>query len=325
MKRNQIYESLIDKSISSMLSAIEIYNKPDFKYREETFAILAVNSWELLFKARLLKLNNYKLNSIYCYKPYINKDGSKSTKKKVLDRNRSNNPKSISVFDAIKRLELQQELPSNLKDNVEALIELRDNAVHFINIGSISKNVQELGFACIKNFIAIIRKWEPRKNLNKYNLYLMPLAYVDSKIIASSSLTLETQNFINLVKSKMINAENNDDDFDIAIKIALKFQKGNSFDAIGVQHTKDGLPVSLSEEEVRNRFPLTYGEVTKKARMRYSDFKQGQEFNRLMKGIKQNAKLYYERKLDTHNPKSQKKGFYSTNIWMELDKHYNKK
>ena len=216
-------------------------------------------------------------------------------------------------------------MPSNLKDNVEALIELRDNAVHFINIGSISKNVQELGFACIKNFIAIIRKWEPRKNLNKYNLYLMPLAYVDSKIIASSSLTLEAQNFINLVKSKMINAENNDDDFDIAIKIALKFQKGNSFDAIGVQHTKDGLPVSLSEEEVRNRFPLTYGEVTKKARMRYSDFKQGQEFNRLMKGIKQNAKLYYERKLDTHNPKSQKKGFYSTNIWMELDKHYNKK
>ena len=60
MKRNQLYESLIDKSISSMLSAIEIYNKPDFKYREETFAILSVNSWELLFKAKLFKQNNYK-------------------------------------------------------------------------------------------------------------------------------------------------------------------------------------------------------------------------------------------------------------------------
>ena len=53
MKKNPIYESLIDKSIGSMLSAIEIYNKPDFKYREETFAILAINSWELLLKARL--------------------------------------------------------------------------------------------------------------------------------------------------------------------------------------------------------------------------------------------------------------------------------
>ena len=61
MKKNKIYESLIDKSIGSMLSAIEIYNKPDFKYREETFTILAINSWELLLKARILKLNNYKI------------------------------------------------------------------------------------------------------------------------------------------------------------------------------------------------------------------------------------------------------------------------
>ena len=72
MNKNPIYESLIDKSIGSMSSAIEIYNKPEFKYREETFAILAINSWELLLKARLLKLNNYRVNSIYCYKPYKN-------------------------------------------------------------------------------------------------------------------------------------------------------------------------------------------------------------------------------------------------------------
>jgi len=104
MKKNPIYESLIDKSIGSMLSAIEIYNKPDFKYREETFAILAINSWELLLKARLLKLNNYRVNSIYCYKPYINKNGEKSKKKKILDRNRTNNPKSISIYEALSRL-----------------------------------------------------------------------------------------------------------------------------------------------------------------------------------------------------------------------------
>ena len=47
-KRNHLYVSLIDKSLSSMLSAIELYNKPDFSYREEAFAILAVNAWELL-------------------------------------------------------------------------------------------------------------------------------------------------------------------------------------------------------------------------------------------------------------------------------------
>ena len=51
------YKKLFDKSISVILSAIEIYNKPDFKYREESFAILIVNGWELLLKSKILKEN----------------------------------------------------------------------------------------------------------------------------------------------------------------------------------------------------------------------------------------------------------------------------
>ena len=50
--------TLADKSIDAMLAAIEVYNKPTFAYREESFAILAINSWELLLKARLLQLAN---------------------------------------------------------------------------------------------------------------------------------------------------------------------------------------------------------------------------------------------------------------------------
>ena len=37
-------KELVDKSILAMVSAIEIYNKPNFSYREETLAILAVDS-----------------------------------------------------------------------------------------------------------------------------------------------------------------------------------------------------------------------------------------------------------------------------------------
>ncbi|BAW80716.1 hypothetical protein TAO_1346 [Candidatus Nitrosoglobus terrae] len=39
-----------------MLSAIEIYNKPDFKYREEIFSIIAINAWELLLKAKWVQM-----------------------------------------------------------------------------------------------------------------------------------------------------------------------------------------------------------------------------------------------------------------------------
>lgn len=44
MRVNQTYRSLRDKSVNSMLSAIEISNEPNFSHREETFAILASNA-----------------------------------------------------------------------------------------------------------------------------------------------------------------------------------------------------------------------------------------------------------------------------------------
>ena len=59
--------ALADKSIDAMLAAIEVYNKPTFAYREESFAILAINSWELLLKARLLQLANNRLTVILSY------------------------------------------------------------------------------------------------------------------------------------------------------------------------------------------------------------------------------------------------------------------
>ena len=58
---------LLDKSIAAMVSAIEIYNKPNFLYRGETFAILAINSWELLCKAKVLSQNDNKASSLYVY------------------------------------------------------------------------------------------------------------------------------------------------------------------------------------------------------------------------------------------------------------------
>ena len=46
---------LVEKATQAAVSAIEVYNKPGFAYREETFAILMLNAWELLLKARILR------------------------------------------------------------------------------------------------------------------------------------------------------------------------------------------------------------------------------------------------------------------------------
>jgi len=313
MRINKLYKSLVDKSISSMLSAIELYNKPNFTYREETFAILAINAWELLFKAYILRLNKY--NKLFIY------ELTNTRKKKQPQKNRCGNPKSISIARAIDKLKSQNHIPPNLEENINSLIELRDNAIHFIT-SNITKQVQELGFACIKNYVAVIKKWKIEIDLSKYNLYLMPLAYIDAKIETKAVLTNETKSYLDFIQTKIKNKDDSDSEFDIVVSIDVKFIKGNSFDSIGVKYGEDGIPISLSEENIREKFPLTFKDITGQCKTRYSNFVQNNIFYTIMRQIKNDKKLHYERKLDPNNKKTQKQSFFSTNIWKEFDKHY---
>ena len=323
MKYNKTYKLLLDKSVSCMLSAIEIYNKPSFGYREDVFAILCVNSWELLLKAVLLRENKYKLSSVYVMMPKKKKDGSLS---KVMEPalNRCNNPKTITLPEVINRLKEKGFIPKELELNLEALIELRDNAIHFANISSISKTIQELGFATIKNYMSFVKNNGIEIDLSKYNFYLMPLAYVDSKINADAVLTDKENNYIKLIK-KQIDEGEETGEYDIVISIDIDFKKGTSLDSLGIKYDPDGVPITLSEENIRKRFPLSYDEVCEKCRDLYLDFKQNDHFYAIMRGIKADEKLCHVRKLDMNNPKSPKKPLFSSNVFKELDQHYTRK
>lgn len=325
MKINKTYQSLLDKSISSMLSAIEIYNKPDFKYREETFSILSINAWELLFKARILKLSKYNMNSIYIMEHKKKKNGEKSKLLKP-KLNRSRNPMTISLAESMLRIKkLENGITLNLVKSLFSLIELRDNSIHFHNDSSISKEIQELGFACVKNYMELIILWEPRVDLSQYNFYLMPLAYVDSKIETTSILTDEIKNYLNFIKKKVSETDYNDDKFSVAIGIDISFKKSKTLDGIGMRYDQNGVPINLSEEDITKKFPLLYSDILINAKEKYSDFKANNEFHKIMKGIKKSKKLCHTRKLDPNNPKSQVKAFYNSNIWKEFDKHYTRK
>lgn len=102
----------------------------------------------------------------------------------------------------------------------------------------------------------------------------------------------------------------------------MQFKKGTSIESLGFKYDPEGFPITLSEEEIRKRFPLTYYEVCIQSRKVYSDFKQNNVFHRIMAGVKANKKLCYIIKLDSKNPKSPKKPLFSSNIFQELDKHY---
>lgn len=213
-------------------------------------------------------------------------------------------------------------LPNNLIKSIRSLIELRDNAIHFHNTNDISKQIQELGFACIKNYMNLIKEWGVDINLSQYNFYLMPLAYVDSKVDSESILTEEVKNYLNFLNSKVSETDETDKKFDIAIGIDISFKKASALDGIGMKYEKDGVPITLSEEDITKRFPLTHEDVRTKSASRYSNFKYNNDFHTLMKSIKENDKLCHTRKLDPNNPKSSSKTFYSTNVWKLLDENY---
>lgn len=328
MRINKLYRSLIDKSVDCMMSAIEIFNKPDFKYREGSFAILAVNSWEMLLKAQVLAFNSMRQNSIFVWEPKPLKDGSKSKKLRVKVLNRAGNPKTISIIEAMRFLSQKNALPKRIEQNLELLIELRDNSIHFLEdpIG-LSQYIQGVGMACVENYVTYIHQYQIPINLAKYNLFLMPMGLITEHQVKGISLSSASKNYVNLIKSVLDNYNNDDNDpFGIVISVDIKLAKGKiDIPGSGVSYDPNGIPISLSEDTMLDKFPWPYNEVVNRCRIRYSDFKQGKKFNTIMRGIKQKKKLYYERKLNPQNTNSAKTGFYSANILKELDKHYTKR
>lgn len=153
--------SLLEKSLGAMLAALEVYNKPVFNYREESFVILAVNSWELLLKARVVQLSSNKISSILVYENRRKADG-KMSEKLYRKQNRAGNFSTIGIFKAIDILDNKygETISPALKANIEALTEIRDNAVHFVNKDFVfAKGIHEIGTAAVKNYVAATKLW----------------------------------------------------------------------------------------------------------------------------------------------------------------------
>ena len=127
------YRKLRDNSIAAMISMIEIYNKPSFDYREECVVILAMNSWELLFKAVLSK------NKKSIYRP-------KEKEKPI---------QTLNWFHAYERA--KSFIPNDLSHeavyhNLNAINTYRNNVVHFYNSPDFKVLVYSLLQSCILNY-----------------------------------------------------------------------------------------------------------------------------------------------------------------------------
>jgi len=321
---------MLEKSIAAMLSAIEIYNKPDFKYREETFAVLCINSWELLLKAKVLHLAGNKLAALYVMEQKVLKSGQRSAIKRAR-LNRAGNPMSISLFECCRVITVDYgvKLEQAVNDNLTALTEIRDNAIHFVNDDiSLSLKVQELGTAALQNYLHLVRDWFGEV-LTGYNFYLMPISFFrDFDTAHGVSLNSAEAKLLDYIKAIQSRYDEGDEpsNYNLTLKIDVKFLKGKSTGAMPVQITNepDAPAVRLAEEDIIDKYPWDYGVLTTRLSKRYNDFKVNKKYHDLRKAFEEDPKYAHQRFLNPKNPDGGKKTLYNANIVKEFDAHYQK-
>lgn len=320
----------LHKAEAALLSAIEVYNRPTFAYREETFAILALNAWELLLKAKLLAEHSNKPTCLYIFEPRETKGGGKS-KKLYLKRNRAGSPRTHSLWKTIATLENKTSIrvENKIQKNLEALTEIRDNAVHFVVASpQLAKQILEIGTAAVRNFVELARLWF-RRDLSGRHFFLMPIGFVDAPASAEAiNLSKDESRLIGyLAKLARAGTENGSGPFNVTLEVGLSFKRSTAAGALAVAITNDpdAPKVALDDDDFRKVYKWTYQKLIEQLQKRYTDFKLNSKFYGIKKPLMGDPKYVQSKRLDCDNPNSAKQEFYSPSILAEFDKYYTRK
>lgn len=322
--RPATHQRFVDKAEAAMVAAVEIYNKPCFPYREEVFSILALNAWELLLKAAVLKANNNDLRSIRVYEPKKLKSGRPS-KKLYLKKNRTGNYQTIGLGVCLNKLSSgKSKIAPEIKTNLLALVAIRDNSVHYVTPSSVlACQIQEIASGCAHNFLLIAKEWFSRDLTASLSLVL-PLSFAASGVSEAVVVSPDESRIIKHLAALVSAEVKQPTDFAVALRLTLKMERSSAPSATKVQISKDedALKVTLSEEDIREKYPWDYDRLCRHLRTRYSNFLANNRFHKLRKPLQTDERYCKPRLLDPSNPNGTKKDFYSPNIVAEFDKHY---
>jgi len=326
--------ALVDKSVEACLAAIEVYNKPDFRYREEAFSILMLNAWELILKARVMREGFGKTRAIEIWEPRVRPNGTK-TMRQYPKLNRSKNRMSIGVDRAMAlvREYSTDGIDERCVQNLNLLKEVRDNSIHLRNVDpGLGQRIREVGSAALKNYVSATERWFG-VDFSAYNFYLMPLAFHSPSSVVESLLSdrrpVAVRNLLKYIgDAAQAYPSDEGQAFNVTMKVELRFVRKSGEDALPVRLTRDprAPAVQLTEEDILRAFPWDYKELTQRLRARYTDFVINNKFHGAKKKIETDEALCRTRYLNPSRPSTgMRKKFYSSNILTKFDEYYTRK
>ena len=154
------YKKLLSNSKQAMFSAIEIYNKPKFDYREEVFVILLVNAWDLLLLAILSK-----------------------NKKRIFQKKKKGQPYKTLKFDTSYSeaskffVSLEQKDIQAIKTNLSLIRDYRNKAIHYYGDKPKQHVIYVLSQSAIKNYFDAFKSIFNEDLINEINIILLPLSF----------------------------------------------------------------------------------------------------------------------------------------------------
>ena len=217
------------------------------------------------------------------------------------------------------------DLHSSVFKNLYVMLEFRNSATHFFNsCQEFNTRLYEIGAACVRNFVNVVHSWFQRK-MTEFNQDVMPLTFISLPSTTTASfLNSEEEGFLSFLRE--IDTSNVDPEapYQVSLNVEIKFIRSKSEDATPVRISTDSsaVPVRLTEESIRERYPLDYKTLVEKCRKRYDNFKADKRFHDIRKDLQKDERYGRLRFLDPGNPKSAKKIFFSSAIIPELDKYY---
>ena len=284
------------------------------------------NAWELLLKAKWLQDHGDVIKSLY-------QMGTDDVGGRAAKTNRSGNPLTHSAsYLAAKLLEDQNSgLERGCHDNILALIEIRDNAAHFVNKDLyIGRRVLKIGTASLRNYLLLAQEWL-QLDLSKYNFFLMPISFYHGfetvEPVSRAHYPEQIQKLLAFLDALEATDDRQDSAQHVALRLETKLVRGKDTAPVAFRWTNDPAApaVVVREADLLKNYPMTYRALTAALKRRYSNFLENREYHLLKKSLEKEQKFCIERALNPNNPKSSRQRFYSANIMQQFDRQYKRR
>jgi hypothetical protein len=325
------YWTLVEKSRAACVAAVETYNRASSPYREESFAILMINAWELLLKARILKENSGKWSSIYAYELKARKNG-KPGKRLRVRRGRSGAPLTINITRAYNLVAsyAKDRVEDACIQNINALLEIRDVATHFVTRSALlTKVLGEISMAAVRNYVLASQRWFGVR-YSDLNIAAIPISFhldqMKAEAIAKRTPS-EVVRFLKHLAQTEQSIGTKPSDFAYSVRVEFDLVKKKSDGALTATIVKEGgdIKINIDDDRIPEAYVWNYKTLTKRLAARYTDFKENAKYHAIRKPLEDNKEFCYLRRLNPKNSKSAKTRFYNPNILAQFDKYYSRK